>query len=328
MFYSLNENVNESVEDIMKNDEIVASPYEDFAEGAMAIVAESEMEFNNLMEYIGVNEAAQFAETGEPVVYTEASFSGIKAKIMSFIDKIINKIKSLFKRIVLFFDQKFKSDKEFVKKYRKRIEAASTKDIEFEGYTFPNFNTITSEIKISDVETALNTACTKETKEEGKDYLCNAILSGSESSDFAQKLFEKLHGGEEGKHAITINDSSLKQVLSDLENSSKSGKAAKDAHDAAIKALNKLKTSLPKDDISKYTDTKKQQHTMKIALIKDAANLVATAYGAIVKAIKDKNAQDRALCAKVLVKGKTLTRESATIEHPAYEGFFDGFDMI
>lgn len=328
MFYSLNENVNESVEDIMKNDEIVASPYEDFAEGAMAIVAESEMEFNNLMEYIGVNEATQFAETGEPVVYTEASLSGIKAKIVSFIDKIINKIKSLFKRIVLFFDQRFKSDKEFVKKYRKRIEAASTKDIEFEGYTFPDFTNITSIIKIGGVEAELDEAAKKETKEDGKNHLCNFILAGSESSDFAQKLFEKLHGGEEGKHSITVSDSGMKQVLSDLENSSKSGEAAKKTHDAAIKSLNALKKKLPKDDMSKSSDEEKQQHTMKISLVKDAANLVATAYGAVVKAIKDKNAQDRALCAKVLVKGKTLNRESATIEHPAYEGFFDGFDMI
>ena len=322
MFYSLNENVTESVEDIMKNDEIVASPYEDFTEGAMAIVAESEENFSNLMEYIGMNEAAQFAETGEPVVYTEASFAEIKAKIRSFIDKVIEKIKALFKRIMLFIDQRTKSDKEFVRKYRKRIEAASTTDLEFSGYPFSKAGTV----NISKVEGVIDTASTKEEREDAVNVITQAI-AGCDRDEYKSKLFEILHGSD-SKEDLSGSDLDLSIAMKCIENTDKGKTAAKKGYDDATKALNNIKKSAEKISMEKKSDKEKDVHTMKLYVIREACNFITIAYGAIITAIKDENAQSRALCAKAMVKSKTLTRESATIEHPAYEGFFDGFDMI
>lgn len=323
MFYSLNENVTESVEDIMKNDEIVASPYEDFMEGAMAAVVESREEFSNLMEYIGISECAQFAETGEPVVYTEASFADIKAKIRSFIDKVIEKIKALFKRIILFIDQRAKADKEFVSKYRKRIEAASTTDLEFNGYPFSKARDI--DLKID--STTIKTASEKEDKEAAVNFITQAIAN-CDRDEFKSKLFEIFHGSD-SKEELSGDDISLTKAMSYIENTQQAKKDAKTGYDEATKSLNAIKKDADSvKDMASKTDKEKDAHTMKLYVIREASTLITTAYGAWITAIKDKNAQCRALCAKAMVKSKVLNRESATIEHPAYEGFFDGFDMI
>lgn len=327
MFYSLNENVTESVEDIMKNDEIVASPYEDFTEGAMAIVAESEENFSNLMEYIGMNEAAQFAETGEPVVYTEASFAEIKAKIRSFIDKIIEKIKSLFKRAILFFDQHFKADSEFVKKYKKRIDAASTTDLEFKGYPFSK----AADLSFKDPASTISALSAIKDKDEYDDLInsfCKALAGKDcDKSDFKSTVFEQLHGSDT-KEDLSGKDLDLKEAVLIITGTSKTKTALNKQKDAAISSLNKLKNSYEKADLSGKSDEEKNTNTYKISMARDVSGLVTTLFGEMITAVKDLNAQSRALCAKAMVKSKVLTRESATIEHPAYEGFFDGFDMI
>ena len=99
-------------------------------------------------------------------------------------------------------------------------------------------------------------------------------------------------------------------------------------YDDNVKALNNLKKKIEKMPLENASDEKKDRAQMALYLVKELTSITLTVYGAQIQAAKDLNAQARALCAKAMVKSKTLTRESATIEHPAYEGFFDGFDMI
>ena len=323
MFYSLNENVTESVEDIMKNDEIVASPYEDFMEGAMAAVVESREEFSNLMEYIGMSECAQFAETGESVVYTEASFADIKAKIRKFIDKVIEKIKSLFKRVILFFDQRAKSDSEFVSKYKKRIEAASTTDLEFTGYPFSKGG---NKIDISRFDQYFEKAINEKDKEDAVNLITQGLF-GCDRDELKSKLFELSHGSD-SKEELSGEDLNLKIALEIIKSNSKLKQEIKKDYDDNVKALNNLKKKIEKMPLENASDEKKDRAQMALYLVKELTSITLTVYGAQIQAAKDLNAQARALCAKAMIKSKTLTRESAMIEHPAYEGFFDGFDMI
>lgn len=322
MFYSLNENVTESVEDIMKNDEIVASPYEDFMEGAMAAVVESREEFSNLMEYIGMNEAAQFAETGEPVVYTEASFDDIKNKIKNFINKIIEKIKSLFKRVILFFDQRAKSDGDFVSKYKKRIEAASTTDLEFTGYPFSK----AKNPNLSALDGALEKTSTMTDREDAVNTITQAVL-GCDRDEVREKTLEYMRGSDT-KEELSGKDLDLTIAMNYIKDSSKAKSDVKKIYDETTKKLNELKKKTEKTPLDKATDKEKDANSMRLYIIREVGTILLTIYGAAIQSIKDRNAQSRALCAKAMVKSKTLTRESATIEHPAYEGFFDGFDMI
>ena len=325
MFYSLNENVTESIEDIMKNDEIVASPYEDFMEGAMAAVVESQEEFSNLMEYIGVNEASQFAETGEPVVYTEASFGDIKAKIRAFINKVIEKIKSIFKRVVLFFDKYIKNNKDFLSKYEKRIRASSGKDLEFKGYPFPaNLESMIISDMEFDVESDGKKASEDDTVEDIVDMMVDAKFKCNRS-ELKSTLFEKYHGSDSKE---TLDNININTQLNIIKSADKDIKMLDKAKNEIIKSLNKEMKEAEKKDISGYDDAKKAKYNKMLQVFRQIPGIYITVYGEMITAAKDRASQARAICAKAMVKSGTLTRESATIEHPAYEGFFDGFDMI
>lgn len=319
---------NEST-DIMNDNNIIPSYYEDFMEGALAIVAENDQNFANLMEYIGIHEATTFAQTGEEVVYTEGMLSGIGEKVKKFIDKVIAKIKSLFKRVVLFFDQRFKKDKDFVNKYKKRIQnAGMPSDFEFSGYPFPE--NVSDKVKITAItESVISDSVGKDGKNEDsdvKDYLVKAVLSTCNSyEDFRSDLFEATHGSD-SKEDLSGNQLSATTAMNYIYDSSKTMKDLKKIHSDAEKALNDLRKTVDKQDMSKASDDDKVVRSAMLRSIRYATDIIATAYGAVLQAHKDKNAQCRALCAKLITKGGTINESAIT--HPAYDDFFDGFEMI
>ena len=90
---------------VMEDDSVKPSMYEDFTEGAMVAVAESETNYTKLMMGIGIAEAVAYSETGEAMVYTEGFISDVVDKIKAFFKKLWDKIKAVFKGFVLMFDQ-------------------------------------------------------------------------------------------------------------------------------------------------------------------------------------------------------------------------------
>ena len=211
---------------VMEDDSVKPSLYEDFTEGAMVAVAESETNYTKLMMGIGITEAVAYSETGEAMVYTEGFISDVVDKIKAFFKKVWDKIKALFKRFVLMFDQYFKNDKDFLKKYKSRIMKSSTKDLTFNGYPFSKAVGVTSGIyvnskSIDEVKASINKINEDIDADLAKDKFDPAINGGAvgdkmaelredmldairaqainksgtvSASDFAEELFEYFHG--------------------------------------------------------------------------------------------------------------------------------------
>ncbi len=219
---------------IMEDDSVKPSMYEDFTEGAMVAVAESETNYTRLMMGIGITEAVAYSETGEPMVYTESFIGDVVDKIKAFFKKLWDKIKALFKRFVLMFDQYFKSDKDFLKKYKSRILKSSTKDMTFSGYPFFKSKGVKAgsavDSKIESADAVVKTIEDKigrydlnttedaldklsEKREETVDQFRGSLVEQNsvDASDFHNELFEYFHGATSKE---TLSDSDAEMNLS------------------------------------------------------------------------------------------------------------------
>lgn len=263
---------------VMEDDSVKPSMYEDFTEGAMVAVAESETNYTRLMMGIGITEAVAYSETGEPMVYTESFIGDVVDKIKEFFKKLWDKIKALFKRFVLMFDQYFKSDKDFLKKYKSRILKSSTKDMTFSGYPFSKAKGIKAgsavDSKIGSAEAVVNTIKGKignydlntaedaldrlsEKREENVDQFRGLLVEQNsvDASDFHDELFEYFHGATSKE---TLSDSDAEMNLSNciivLEKS-------KDAIKSAQKVVDKIGKWI--DDAVKIIENEAKSATEK-----------------------------------------------------------------
>ena len=219
---------------IMEDDSVKPSMYEDFTEGAMVAVAESETNYTRLMMGIGITEAVAYSETGEPMVYTEGFISDVIDKIKAFFKKLWEKIKALFKRFILMFDQYFKSDKDFLKKYKSRILKSTNKDMTYSGYPFSKANGFQNNTIIANFANAegvnrlidnhispeiLNARANADTLSERREDIVDRFRGSMlnkpnqtvDASDFHDELFEHFHGSTSKE---TLDDSDPELNLS------------------------------------------------------------------------------------------------------------------
>ena len=105
-------------------------------EAALAVVVESENNFNAIMQAIGINELAVLESTGENMIYEASDNKGFFAKFKEFLLNIIKKIAGIFKKFIAMLDSWTKSDKDFVTKYEKQLKKVDTRDFKFNGYKF------------------------------------------------------------------------------------------------------------------------------------------------------------------------------------------------
>ena len=117
-------------------DESIEPCSEDMQEaGFDAIIAMNE-NYNAIMRRTAYVEAAALEETGREYVYTEGVLGDMYNTIKSFLMKIWERIKGLFKRFIMIIDSYSKNDKDFAKKYQKQIfsKSGDTSDFTFKGY--------------------------------------------------------------------------------------------------------------------------------------------------------------------------------------------------
>ena len=340
---------------VMEDDSVKPSMYEDFTEGAMVAVAESETNYTRLMMGIGITEAVAYSETGEPMVYTESFIGDVVDKIKAFFKKLWDKIKALFKRFVLMFDQYFKNDKDFLKKYKSRILKSSTKDMTFSGYPFYKSKGFKANNAASKIESAdavvstikgkignydLNTAedaldRLSEKREEIVDQFRGSLVEQNsvDASNFHDELFEYFHGATSKE---TLSDSDAEMNLSNciivLEKSKDAIKSAQKVVDKigkwiddAVKIIENEAKSAIETSISNMKgsdDEKSKAKTLQgkivntyIANFRDCGGVLTQYAGAVLTAWKDMNRQARAICAKAIVKSGKINEESAGSEY-------------
>lgn len=291
--------------------------YEAGIEGAMNIVAESEYNWQKLMEATGIDELQYFVENGTEMVY-EASGTGFFAKAKDFFKKVWEKVKGLFRKFFGMFDAMVKDDAAFLSKYKTklaRVEIPS--DFKIKGYNFTIDKKAeivdTTDSKVSGIVDSITSDNNGKLDEYDSDDINEQIRGivlgdGGKYTDkeFSTALFENLRNGESDKEDIeniTVGQivsalGSTKQLRKEAENNFKKIKktienSIKTCEQAEKKALNGT------DD----TDTKSlniSKEHRKIEVYRMLLNADQVANGATLTAIKQYGQQWKMTAAKLL----------------------------
>ena len=330
-------------------DEIEPSKYEANLEGALMLVYENECNYNALMRAAGLSELKYYQETGEDLFIQEAgAFGGFLAKAKAFFQKIIEKIKALFKKFFMTINQFIMTDKQWVKKYEKDIlRVTNIKDMEFKGYTFSDFESTTKKImatctgvinaeatqldNISKLSHADYTPLKDEDAvtdyiEERRGKLINK--SSMDEAEFRDELKELLYGGE--KEILDGSDINLRECLEIIRSSKNGIKAAEHVEKETTKSINrvikaidnKIKEFGKVEDAERGTDDKAKALNesknnaikalnQKVRINKALSNDLTVACGMICQAIKDCNRQSKAICIKAVSYNTKHKNESA-----------------
>ena len=326
----------------MKNTTVVEavqeSPYELGIGGALMHVYENECNYNALMKAAALSEMKYYNQTGGDLFVQEAgAFSSFLGKVKEFFKKVIEKIKAIAAKFVAKINQFAMKDKDFVKKYQTELARRDLSGMEFNGYAFPawtgNTSTTgaTSSVKAdgSDDQDALNDIIEKN---RGK------IVGGGAmtESEYRDELKEKLYGDKEDikvnirTELNTISETSklIKAVEKEEKDIIKSIEDIIKALDKDSKGFDKEATKLAKeekDDEVKLNDELIKGINNEITVYKALSNDLTVYFGAVTKALNDKNRQAKAICVKAL--SYKAQKESAPVAE-GYNNIFAGVEIV
>jgi hypothetical protein len=324
----------------VSHEAVQESPYDLGIGGALMHVYENECNYNALMKAAALSEMKYYNENGGDLFVQEAgAFGSFVEKVKAFFKKVIEKIKSIAKKFMATINQFTMKDKDFVKKYQNDLVRKNLKDFEFNGYKFPAWtgNTSTdgavSDVKGdgSDDNDALNDIIEKN---RGK------IVGGAAmtESEFRDELKEKLYGDKED-----IENINIRTYLSIISESSKVIKAAEKEEKDIIKGIEDIIKKIEKfiktvdksadtavknnmDKVAQDADNAIKGHNNKITVYKALSNDLTVYFGAVTKALADKNRQAKAICVKAL--SYNYKNESATLEEGSYSNIFDDVAIV
>lgn len=305
---------------------IIECAHEPGLEGAYAIVAESEANYNAIMQAVGVAELAVYESTGYEMVYEAGDVKGFFGKVKEFFMNLLEKIRGLFKKFFAMFDSYTKNDKDFVNKYKKHLLSVNTRNFKYKGFNF-TLDAVDVDKASSAIEGVMPSGSTSGNisslqaeiaKSENRVELVEKMRgkaigeSSLEAGEFTKELFKKLRSGEDTKEEMD-NISVTDQLVAISENSALKKAAEKQYKDLekaikeAIKTVEKAQNELLKGVPDK---TDKEATALRAAQIKVASNHVANLKdklailqvinGAKLTAIKDCNRQAKAICVALM----------------------------
>lgn len=356
------ENANIDFMNLVEDTSIGVNEYGSLVQVALENAADSETNWNRIMEACYCNELNYFAENGEEYVYTEASAGGFIQAAKDFFKKIWEKIKELFRKFGMMISQFGKDDKAFVKKYRTDIVkkmAELGSDVEYKGYKFTHFADYVAKVnevagdKTNLLERAAsyaenigsNTAKPTDNyeledeleKTRGKVLGQSTALTASE---FPKELFMYFRDGESAKDTLPVNSQTVNEAMQELEANAETRRIANRAFTdvtsyfskidkALTNAATKLSKDFTKDTAKVEGETNRLVHLQReIAENKGFTTISQVAHAAMLTALKDRSRQYKALCVKVAMY-KRPKNESYSFNHYG-EGasFLDGIVLI
>lgn len=298
---------------------------------ALRVVAESESNWNQIMQAVAIQELNAYETTGDADTYVEEAANGFLASVKAFFVKLLEKIKGIFNKFISIVDQWSKSDKDFVKKYRQKVLTANSKDFEFSGYEFTYKSSFgISDSKLTEASGKVSSfAAGKKADYEAisSDYrgdklsdkldeyrtiainevATTTVNGATDASDFSKELASALRNGETSK--VTLDNISPSGELNKIEKTEDIKKAAKKAYTeldksitTSIKAVEKLSTETSKN--LKEDGEAKGAYIRAVGAVADfmrsCQSINTTAYGAYLDAIKAENRQAKAICVKLM----------------------------
>lgn len=338
--------------DIDLNTGIQECVYEPGIEAAWGIVAESEANYNAIMQAVGVEELMVYESTGEEMVYEASQVSGFFGKVKEFFMKIWEKIKGLFKKFFAMFDSYTKNDKDFINKYKSHLLKVDTRNFEYKGF---NFDKTKLNISLSDVDKkvaaqansivgpmATSLDSTKldnyikaaEDRVDIVEKMRGAAIGESSltATEFTKELFKMFRSGEESKETLdNINVSELLMNIAannDLKkNAEKAFKDLEKTIKDEIKTLEKAEKDMTKNMPEAGELRAKQiRHANNVIYFKkEKMNILQVVNGAKLTAIRDLNRQSKAICVALMnYKPKNESFEFEDDYSSLNEGFLSG----
>lgn len=354
MIFGLKENYS------IDTDETIECNYESFIEGAGSIIAESELNYSNIMKAVGLNELASFQATGGDDVLYE-SMDGVKdffKKVKEFFLKMLAKLRGLFNKFIALFNSYTKNDKDFVSKYRKTLTGITS----FKGFSYKGFkytiDTNMTKSASSSIYTYINNIIPVLTDSNvGSDHEAglkkledfndveDAIRGealgksgGFTAAEYRKELFEMLRNGESSKETIEdITSSDVREFLNTISDTSKDKKAAKDTLKpiedkikASIKELEKMEKAILNNKDDEKASDKMRAVKGRIDLLKAEQTALQEMNGQIFQAIKQRNRQAKAVCVSLInFTPKKESYEFGENEYEAYgENFLNGVTLV
>ena len=304
--------------DILNESTYEECVFEAGMEGAMNIVAESEYNWQKLMEAVGIDELQYFVENGTELV-SEAGETGFFAKVKEFFKKVWEKIKGLFRKFFAMFDAMTKDDDKFLSKYKTKLTKVSVpSDFKFKGYKF----TIDQGAElVANNDTAIGSLIA-EAQKRNDDKLndfdmdeinekIRGIVIGDKGNytakEFSTALFEKLRNGESEKEEIeNVTVGQIITVLGSTKNLRKNAdtnfKKMKKAIEEDIKRCDRAEKDILNDS-NRSTDEKSvaiSQYHREVEILRALLNANQLANGAMLTAIKQYGQQWKMVAAKLL----------------------------
>ena len=323
-------------------------------EANYAAIAETEMNWNAIMEAAAETEMSYFAQTGEEYVYTEAS--GFFGKVSEFFKKIWEKVKSIFKKFLVAFGSLFTKDKEFVKKYRETI-VRNMKNIpdnaEFKGYKSDkmisgidditkaiglekgfdyyipvNGGEKTLEAKFFPDELVGDKYDSSEVSEACRGFALHGDKGTTyDEKEFKDKLFEILHGGDDAPDTFDLTSTVVSAALTELETAKDVRKKANDAYKNAEKSFKKIikKGEDLEKNLYKQSDAKNMADGLTalnrgISAARTIANAKQTMSSMLLSAVKEYYNQQKRICVRCATF-REKTNEGAYVEHFSENAF-------
>ena len=309
-------------------DAVQESAYPLGLEGGLMHVYENECNYNAIMKAAGISELKYYKECGGDLFVNEAAaVGGFIDKFISFFKKVGEKIAQMFKKFVMTIGSFVQSDKSFVKKWKPQV-MRNFKEFDFKGYKFDltMVNTISQKAASiavgkmppaqlaaqADVHPMSDDDIEAKRKEMMKDICGEDVDSENEMKD---ELHKKVYG--DNKEEFKVTSSLCLEAFSWISNTKKNIKEIQDFQKKFNTGIDKYCNSL--EDAKKvllkamdYTETKEAKEkqsikmnflTQAIALTKDSAQYLTTAFSLFIGAFKDANRQAKAICVKALNSG-------------------------
>ena len=241
---------------------------DDILDETYMAIAESDMNFNKIMQAIGIYELSESA-AGRDVIYEAGSIKSFFKRAKEAIVKFFGKVWQTLKRFAANIGSAFRTNSSFAKKYAKQIEAGYTaywnnKDArKLKGYTFDGLDKFLGDISEDalkgEIGTAMDSVSDADKNMSADDYeakvrkyrekLCGTACS---ADDFRETLRTKLYGSKEKKEyrmsaadVIAALDKDGKKAVEDCK---KAMDGAKKEYSKAIQKLNKLERSAGKGE--------------------------------------------------------------------------------
>lgn len=308
-----------------------------FSAMALEAVAESEANYNLIMQTIGVSELAYFEEHGTEIVYEAEGFAGFIESAKKFFQNLWEKIKAIFHKFFAWLESLVRDGKDFAKKYeaeaRKKWPDLDS-DFSIKGYKFTkleqaNWNAaFDAGLGVVPGSNGRNVAALPTTKAALEDLIkkhneewqgkmraaiAKAVVGSNdsdlESGEFDKVLKEGFRGGESTAQVLEKSDLDLEAAIKDCKDYSNTKKAAEKAYkdfENGIKDLMKGMDQLKKD-LDKEKSKKDDAGEEIIGPATNAASKLVTGYKTVTETLNTANGiylqalKDNAAQAKKLI---------------------------